>query len=226
MKRSLSLISAACFLIASAAAAQNQPAAASNSAPVSYTSANQLNTLLTQLQHTSESLQNTLSKMRVDKWKTDGTTKRQAQSNVESIERNLQSALPEIVGQLQASPEDTRATFKLYRNLDALYDVLVSVTESSGAFGSKDEFQSLSNDISSLESTRRSLADRMDTITSSKEAELDRLRTTVKLLQAAPPSPPKKIIVDDNEPPKKPAKKKVPKPPTASQAQPTSQPPK
>jgi hypothetical protein len=90
----------------------------------------------------------------------------------------------------------------------------------SGAFGSKDEFQNLSNDVSSLESTRRALADRMDTVTGSKETELERLRTQVKTLQANPPAPPKKIVVDDTEPPKKPTKKKVPKPPTASQAQP------
>lgn len=221
MKRSSSTIFAACVLVASAAFAQNQPPAApTNSAPVSYASVSQLNTILSQLQQTSDSIQNTLAKMRIDKWKTDGTNKRQAQANVDSIQRNLKSALPEIVGQLQAAPEDTRATFKLYRNLDALYDVMVSVTELSGAFGSKDEFQNLSNDVSSLESTRRALADRMDTVTSSKETELERLRTQVKTLQASPPAPPKKIIVDDTEPPKKTPKKKVPKPPTASQAQP------
>ena len=121
-----------------AAAAQNQPAAP---APVSYSSVNQLNTLLGQLQQTSQALQATLSKMRVDKWKTDNNNKRQAQANVESIQRNLQSALPEMVTQLQAEPKIHGATFKLYRNLDALYDVLVSVTESAGAFGSKDDFQ-------------------------------------------------------------------------------------
>jgi hypothetical protein len=188
--------------------------------PVSYASVTQLNTLLGQLQQTSQSIQATLSKMRVDKWKTDNDNKRQAQSNLESIQRNLQSALPEIESQLRAAPENTRATFKLYRNLDALYDVMVSVTELTGAFGSKDDFQSLSNDISSLEATRRAFADRMETITGSKEAELERLRNQVRALQAAAPPPlPKKIIVDDNEPPKKPSKKKVPKPPTASQTQ-------
>jgi hypothetical protein len=47
----------------------------------------------------------------------------------------------------------------------------------------------------------------------SKDAELNQLRTQVKTLQAAAPSP-KKIVVDDNEP-KKPAPKKktIPRPP-------------
>ena len=222
MNRRPHLTLAACFLVLSlAVAGQNQPPAPP---PVSYSSVTQLNTLLSQLQETSQSLQATLGKMRVDKWKTDNNNKRQGQANVESIQRNLQSALPEMMSQLQASPEDARATFKLYRNLDALYDVLVSVTENTGAFGSKDDFQSLSNGTSSLENTRRSLAERMENIAAAKESELERLRNLVRNLQAAAPTPlPKKIIVDDNEPAKKPSKKKVPKPPQASQTTPPPQ---
>lgn len=226
MIRSLLLNFVVCTLSLSSALAQSQPPAA---APVSYASMSQLNTLLGQLETTSQSIQATLGKMRVDKWKTDNTNKRQGQSNVESLQRNLQSALPEMITQLRSSPEDSRATFKLYRNLDALYDVMVTVTEMTGVFGTKDDFQSLSNNISSLENTRRGFADRLETITASKETELERLRTQVKNLQAAAPAPlPKKIIVDDTEAPKKPPKKKVPKPPATSTAPtpaPTTPPP-
>jgi hypothetical protein len=193
--------------------------------PVPYTSVSQLNAILAPLQQASETTQTDLAKLRIDKWKADSGYKKQILSNVDSIKRNLQSALPEIIGQLQNSPEDLSATFKLYRNLDALYDVLGSVAESAGAFGSKDEFQSLSNDLNAMERNRRSLAERLEGLTVSKEAELSQLRTQVKTLQAAtPPPPPKKIVVDDNEP-KKPAPKKkpVPKPPKppVAPAQPT-----
>ncbi len=114
-----------------------------------------MNGLLAQLETTSKATQDDLSKLRIERWKTDGTTKKQALGNVDSIQRNLQSALPEIIGQLRNSPEDMPATFKLYRNLDALYDVLGSVVESAGAFGPKDDFQALSNDLNSFEGTRR-----------------------------------------------------------------------
>jgi len=163
----------------------------------------------------------------VDKWKTDSSNKRQMQGDVESVRRNLQSALPEIINQLRSSPEDLAATFKLYRNLDALYDVFRSVVESAGAFGSKDEFQSLSNDLSLFERSRRSLADRLDNLSASKEAELNRLRMQVKNLAAAT-QPPKKVIVDDTEPAKKPAKKKATpkasKPASSQQSQQPTQP--
>lgn len=191
--------------------------------PVPYSSASELNSLLSQLQQASQATQADLGKMRVEKWKTDSNTKHQTQANIDSIQRNLQSAMPEIINQLQASPENLNATFKLYRNLDALYDVFSSVVESAGAFGSKDEFQSLANDLGTLEHTRRSFADRIDTLSSAKENELAQLRNQVKAAQAAAASaPPKKTIVDDTEPKKTPKKKSSTKKPSTST---TAQPP-
>jgi hypothetical protein len=71
--------------------------------------------------------------------------------------------------------------------------------------------QSLSNDLSAFESTRRQLAERIETLSSSKEAEIVRLRADLKTAQAAVPAePPKKIVVDDTAPPRKPAAKKKP----------------
>lgn len=182
-------------------------------APVAYASVSQLNMLLGQLEQASQATQVDLAKMRVEKWKTDSNSKHQAQGNVESMQRNLQSALPEMITQLRSSPENLNFTFKLYRNLDALYDVFSSVVESAGAFGSKDEFQTLENDLNSLEKSRRAFAERLDSLSSSKEAELARLRTALQSAQASlSAQPPKKVVVDDNEPPKKPATRKKPKP--------------
>ncbi len=215
------------------AAGQSGPAAntaAQDASPVSYASVTQLNGLLSQLESTSKTTQADLVKLRVERWKADNSYKKQALGNVDSVQRNLQGALPEMIGKLRAAPEDLPSTFKLYRNLDALYDVLGGVVEGAGAFGSKDDMQSLSNDLNSFEGTRKQLAERIETLSSSKEAEIVRLRADLKTAQAAPVEPPKKIVVDDTEPPKKPAAKKKPKsttpPATQGQAQtPASQTP-
>jgi hypothetical protein len=83
------------------------------------------------------------------------------------------------------------------------------VAESAGAFGSKDDFQSITNDLSAFEGSRKQLAERIDNLSSSKEQELTRLRTQLKTLQTqVEAAPPKKIVVDDTEPPKKAAPKK------------------
>ena len=181
-----------CLAVSAQVISANQPAA---QGPVSYSSVNQLNLLLSQLEHASQAAQVDLAKLRIEKWKTDSDNKRQAQGNVESIQRNLQSALPELIAELKASPESLTSTFKIYRNLDALYDVFESVAESAGAFGSKDEFQSLENDVSAFENGRRSFADRMETLAGAKELEVTRLRAALQAAQAsAGRSLPRKLL--------------------------------
>lgn len=196
-----------CVVPALLAAAVAQSASSPNSPPVSYASISQVNQLLSRLEASSQTVQNDLARLRIDKWKTDAANKQEAQSNVESIQRNLQSALPEMIGHLRNSPESLASTFKLYRNLSALYDVFHSVVESAGAFGSKDEFQNLQNDLGAVDQSRRLFGDRMEDIATVKEAELARLRI-LQQSQAVPSGPPKKVIVDDSEAEKKPAKKK------------------
>jgi len=232
MNRNL-LVSSGFYLCMAMAVAVGQSgpavAASANSgqgAPVSYASVTQLNGLLAQLEATSKNTQADLVKLRIERWKADTSYKKQELANVDSVERNLQEALPEMIAQLRGSPEDLPATFKLYRNLDALYDVLGSVAEGVGAFGSKDDLQTLSNDLNGFEGTRKQLAERIENLSVAKEAEIARLRTDLKTAQAVVAAePPKKVVVDDTAPPpKKPATKKktTTKKPATSTAKPAS----
>ena len=62
-----------------------------------------------------------LARLRFEKWKTDGNTKRQAEANAESVQRNLTAALPTIVQQVRANPgqrgRDVQAVPQLERAL-------------------------------------------------------------------------------------------------------------
>jgi len=232
MKRPSSIpLSLSPFLLCIAAAwGQSGPAPTANSAnlqstqPVSYASVTQLNGLLAQLEASSKNTQADLAKLRIERWKTSGASKKETLGKADSVQRNLQGTLPDIIAQLRGTPEDLPATFRLYRILDALCDVVGSVAEDTGAFGSKDELQSISNDLNGFDGTRKQLAQRMETLSAAKEAEITRLRADLRTAQAAvPAAPAKKIVVDDNEPAKKPAVKKKPAakpatPPTAKPA--------
>jgi hypothetical protein len=149
-----------------------------------------------------------LARLRIDKWKTDSGTKRQAESNSESIQRNLTAALPTIVQQARSNPASVAATFKLYRNLNALYDVMSTLTESAGAFGSKEEYQALANDTANLDTLRRSLADQVERMAIARDNEVSQLQARARQTAASPAAAaPKKIVVDDSEPAKKSTKK-------------------
>jgi hypothetical protein len=164
---------------------------------------------LGQLNQVVENTRADLARLWVDRWKTDAASKRQAEANADSIQRNLATALPAIVQQVRANPGSVGATFKLYRNLNALYDVMSSLTESAGAFGSGEEYRALASDTSKLDALRRSLADRVETMATFRDNEVAQLQARARqasLAKAA--APPKKIVVDDNEPVKKSTKKR------------------
>jgi hypothetical protein len=174
---------------------------------------------LSSLEQTARSAVSDISHLRIEKWKTDGNTKKSAQSDSDSIERNMGSALPELIAKVRSAPDDLNANFKLYRNLDVLYDVFSRFAETAGAFGSKEEFQSLAKDLDGLDAARRAMADRLDALTASTQNELAQYRNQLKAAQAAAAAaPPKKIVIDDTEPEKKTTtkKKKAPKPADAS----------
>ncbi|HXZ79318.1 MAG TPA: hypothetical protein VEG30_05265 [Terriglobales bacterium] len=168
-------------------------------------------TTLTQLQHVSQSTLADLKSLRIEKWKADATLKNQAINSSESLQRNLSAALPGMIDQVRVLPASFPANFKLYRNVNALCDVLSELTNTARVFGTRDEYQSLSHDNDNLKEIRRLMGDRMENLANYKENLLVKLQTQVQSQAQAPPAPtlPKKIVVDDTATQKKPAKKKT-----------------
>jgi hypothetical protein len=116
MKRTLLLAIFASLLILCAvfALGQSGPAAgggpsAQGGEPVSYASVTQLNGVLAQLEATSKNTQADLVKLRVEHWKTSTASKKETLAKMDSIQRNLQGTLPDVISLLRASPEDLQA---------------------------------------------------------------------------------------------------------------------
>ncbi len=178
--------------------------------------------LLAQIQSAARTTTADVSLLNIRKWKVSSDVKNDAETKAEAIQRNLSVALPTILSQVQASPNDFAANFKLYRNLGVLYDVMASLAESAGAFGSKNEFEPLASDLNRIDQARRTLGERLEVLASAKDAEIARLQDQVKAARAAVPPQPKKIIVDEDESAKKAAKKTPKKKPPAAATTQTS----
>jgi hypothetical protein len=188
--------------------------------------------LLAQIQAAARTTTADVSLLNIRKWKVPNEVKSDAEAKAQAIQRNLVVALPTIAAQLQASPDDFSANFKLYRNLGVLYDVMSSLAESAGAFGSKTEFEPLVTDLNRIDQARHSLGDRLEALASAKDAEISRLQNQVNAARAAATAQPKKVVVDEDEggqkkppkPPKKSSKKKTAATPTpqTSPSQPTN----
>ena len=171
---------------------------------------------LNSLQQTAQTTASDIAHLRIDHWKLDSKMKNDAQTDRDSLERNLTSALPELIAKVRQSPDDLSVNFELYRNLEVLSMILSRFAETTGAFGSKDEYSALANDVAGLDSARKTFTARMESLTASAQAELTQYRSQSRAAQAATnAAPPKKIIIDDTEPEKSKTatkKKKAPKP--------------
>ena len=182
--------------------------------------------LLLRVDQAAGNLRADLAHLRIDKWKINGSGKQQAQENAQSLDRNVQLALPGMLQQVQATPDSLAAQFKLYRNVNALYDVLAGLAESAGAFGPKEDFDALQNDAATFDELRRDLADNLQTLTAAKDQEITRLATQLQArAEAAPAEPPKKIVIDDTETQKPAAKTTKKKAAPKKKEPPQQQPP-
>lgn len=195
------------LLIAFAAVAQAPPD--SHASAQMPTTPNAVVSTIPQLQRIIENARVDLARLRVDKWKADSSVRQQTAANVESLQRNMTNALPGLLTAAQQNPSSLNASFKLYRNLNALYDVMSNVAESAGAFGSKEEYSALARDVGDLDNSRRILGEAMDSLTAQRDAEFTRIQQAARQAAAqTAAAPPKRIVIDDTAPEKKPATKK------------------
>ena len=181
----------------------------------------EMSAMLSQLERTAQQTTMDVGRLSIKKWRTDAKYKDQMQHDVTSVQTNATSTLPGIISEVRLTPDNTATLFKLYRNVDALLDVVRGLAESAGAFGPKSEYQDLQMDTQNLFSVRSNLASQLEAIAIAKESQMAQMRTQLAQTQAAgtPESAPKKIIVDDNEPPKHTVKRK--KAPAKTTATPT-----
>lgn len=167
-----------------------------------------LNAALAQLEQTAQATNLDLARLRIEKWKGGDEARRQYQANADALARNLSESLPGRIADVRNAPQNVSASFKLYRNVDALYDVLSALTDVASGAAPKQDFQALAGDVQSLEAVRRALADRLETMTAMQDAELARLRSGGSPASTTTKSGVKKIIVDDTKASRSSKKKK------------------
>src|SRR5271169_2594072 len=156
-----------------------------------------------------------IGQLHLEKWKANNNAKSAAQADADSVQRNLTSALPGLIDAVRSAPEDVNASFKLYRNLNALYDVFGTLTEATRVFGQKSEYQALSQQLQVISSTRRKLGEGLEQLTATTQNQINQLRVQNKsqqeqlaAAQAAVAEARKEVVLARAEPPKKTATKK------------------
>ena len=165
----------------------------------------------------------------ISRWKAPGEVRSATQQNADSIQRDLNGTLPGLLSSADAAPGSVSAVFPVYRNIDALYDVLLRVSQTADLAAPQNEVSSIMSALSKLESARADLGNAIVNASKNNEAEVEKLRASIQQAaaraQAAPP--PTTTVVNDGPAKTTSTTKRKKKPATTAPATPpaTAQPP-
>ena len=166
------------------------------------------------LQPALSDVQSTTSALNISRWKAPGSVRDAAQQNIDSIQRDLGSTLPGLLAQADAAPESVPQSFAVYRNVDALYEVLLRVSETADLAAPSSEAGAVASSLQKLEAARRELGDAILNSAQHHEAQIIALQAAVRSAKAAPEPEKTATVVDDGPartPARKAKKKVVPK---------------
>jgi hypothetical protein len=152
-------------------------------------------------------VQNAISGLSISHWKAPSATRASAQQDVASMQRDLSATLPELMTQAEGASAALSPSFAVFRNLDALYDVLLRVTETAALAGPESDAGSLEEARAGLEDGRAKLGAWLLQSIGAQDAQIAHLQAPAPRAEAAPAAP-TKIVVNDGPDTTKPHKKK------------------
>jgi hypothetical protein len=199
------------ILLSFSAVAQTTPTGPSTGATPAQEAgadASDLNAILADLQQWTVSAGHNLTGLRIERWKTDNAQKMQMEKTVSSLQRNLVTIVPGPATDLRNSPNSVAKSFKLYHNINLVYEFLGSVTDAAGSYGKQEEYDPLAGDVASLDNLRRRLSRYTEQTAATLEANLQEVKAEEAKLEArieaaAQAAAARKVVVDDQAPVKK-----------------------
>ena len=230
MKTALAAIIGLLFCAGSGAMAQPQTQASPNPQSRPAPQAPDLNAIVLQIQQATSSASVDIGKLRIEKWKTDTGQRQQLQQVADSLQKNIANAVPGLINDVSSSKGSALTSFKLYHNLNVLYEFLSGLADAAGSLGKREEYEPLATDAAAIDTARQNLSSYI-------ELTVAKLETANRALAATAPAqvpgtlvPGKKVVViDDADPPApakkhaKPTKKKASNPPAAKTPAPPTQ---
>jgi hypothetical protein len=153
-------------------------------------------------------VQNAISGLSISHWKASSATRAATQQDVASMQRDLSATLPQLMTQAEGASAALSPSFAVFRNIDALYDVLLRVTETATLTGSESDASSLEEARAGLEDGRAKLGAWLLQSITAQDAQISHLQAPAPRVAAAPAAPTKVVVNDGPDAPK--ARKKKP----------------
>jgi hypothetical protein len=213
------------------AMAQPQTPASPNPQRQALPQAPELNAIVLQVQQATSSASINIGKLRIEKWKTDSGQKQQLQQIADSLQKNIANAMPGLINDVSGSKGSALTSFKLYHNLNVLYEFLSGLADAAGSLGKREEYEPLATDAAAIDTARQNLSTYIEQTVGKLESANRALAGTNPAQSHQPGTvvPGRKVVVIDETdpaPPKKRAKstkKKASPPPSAPASAPPTQ---
>lgn len=130
-----------------------------------------------------------LAMVRPEKWKAPGAVNQETAANVDSIEHDLDGTLPGLLATADANPASVSEVLPAYRNIEALYEVLLRVTEISKLTAPAQQSVALQQALASLEDSRRTLGNQLQTAATNQSHAIVALEGQVRAAKTAAAAP-------------------------------------
>jgi hypothetical protein len=155
-----------------------------------------------------------LSQVQVNRWKASVPIRNEAETNVASIQKDVSSTLPTLLAAADTAPDSPAKVLPVYRNVEALYDVMLRVDAAARLAAPTDQMSALDQALARLDDGRRALGDQLQQISESQDIRVVHLQAALKAIPPPAPPPPAPVPVKC---PVTPARKKpAAKPATAA----------
>jgi hypothetical protein len=136
-----------------------------------------------------QSVQQALELARPEKWKAPSAITAESATDIGSIQRDLNQTLPPLVTASDANPNSVTNLLPAYRNIEALYDVVVRVTQTAVLTAPSQQSTAFQQATQSLQQARRDFGDLLTTSAQSQDRRVHDAQTRLASLQSAPPPP-------------------------------------
>ena len=125
-------------------------------------------------------VQNCISALNISRWKAPGEVRSAAQQNTGSIQRDLRHASRDCLAKRMPPPQPCLLRLSVYRNIDALYDVLLRVYETASLAAPQGESDALFSSLKKLEAARSQLGDAILNASQQREDQFVKLQAAVR----------------------------------------------
>lgn len=167
-----------------------------------------------------DQVRQTVTGLRFDKWK--GGVRDEMEANSKSILADLDTTLPGLLAAADATPASAVKLLPAFRNVDALYDVLLRIAQAATISAPRPQSDALAQAMTSLEGARRTLGDRLQQTVETQEQQLGTAQAALRSGPAATPTAtPEVLHITAPAPVTKPRKPKSKAPPKSIKPIPT-----